>query len=268
MSDNGPGVSGLGGGAQPFNMNEFLAGAYGGGNQTSAYGAMPGQDRMVYMGPGFARPATPNRKGARGTPADPGMRSIADAQKEYWNWKPGTPERQLWDEYTEADFGYIPGDNAAEGLWANVLEGLAARQAATGEKIDPFQYMQSIIDYRKGMGSDKKGGGGSTTRRVVNLTNPQDAAVLVDNALGQYLGRQATSAEVDKFLSVLNKIERKNPIVSTASGQSGGVNQELAAKEFAQSREGAAEFTATTEYMDWLMQSLSKDPLGGMKSGL
>lgn len=265
-----PGAAGLGGSTsfQPVNVNELLARAYGNGNQTSAYGAV-GQDKMVWMGPGYAQPGTPGKRGSQGTPANPGNMSIADAQKLVWRFTP--EERALWEEYNLVDNGYIPGDAAAEGLWQNVLEGLAAQQAAMGEegRMDPWEYMQMKIQRRRETEAAKGGGGGgSSTRSIVNLTNKQDATVLVDQALSESLGRRATSKEVNKFLSVLNKVERSNPTVVSASGQSGGSNPQLVAQEFAQSREGAAEFTASSSYMDWMMESLTKDPLMGIKSGL
>ena len=100
------------------------------------------------------------------------------------------------------------------------------------------------------------------------MTNPSDAKVLADSALSNYLGRAANEEETSMFLSTLNKAERQNPIITTQSSRSGGVNREQVAKEFAQSQEGAAEYLASTQYMDWFMEKLASDPTEGIESGL
>ena len=112
------------------------------------------------------------------------------------------------------------------------------------------------------------GGGASGFSSVVNLTNPDDAQVLVNNSLNQYLGRDATDDERDAFLETLNKVERKNPIVSTPSARSGGTNTSQVAKEFALSRDTAAEDTANTTYMNWMAEALMETPNEGVVSGL
>ena len=48
----------------------------------------------------------------------------------------------------------------------------------------------------------------------------------------------------------------------------GGINQQLAAKQFAQSQGDAAEFTAATQYTEWLQQALMEDTNLGARSGL
>lgn len=106
-----------------------------------------------------------------------------------------------------------------------------ARKAAESDRPDPFG-RGSGSSY--GGGGGGYGGGGSTTRSIVNLTNEFDAEALVNNALGQYLGRDASEQEISEFWKKLNKKERKNPVVVTADGQSGGFNPQLAAEKFAE----------------------------------
>jgi hypothetical protein len=73
------------------------------------------------------------------------------------------------------------------------------------------------------------GGGGPQTRvdRSYNITDPETAKMLVNSLLSNYLGREASNAEVTTFTQALNAAERKNPVVttSTATPTSTGVDQ-------------------------------------------
>lgn len=150
--------------------------------------------------------------------------------------------------------------------WINrIVPETVAYNAATNSNVNPFEFAQ----LRNGDAPmPVKDSGGAGYSRVIDLTNPSDAKVLADNALSTYLGRAANEDETEMFLSTLNKVERRNPIVTTPSGRTGGVNTQQVAKEFAQSQEGAAEYLASTKYMDWFMEKLASDPTEGIESGL
>lgn len=256
-----PGVQSTSGmnGFTPYNRAEMLAGAYGNGNAQSNYGQVPGQETMVYMGKGYKRDG-----------ASTGMLPVSVAAKEYWSFSP--EEQAKWADYAMATMKFIPGDANAEGIYGNFLSGLAQYQATTGQKVDPFQFMemrkQLFIKSGQAGGRGGGAGGGVGPRAVVNLTNPQDAEVLVDNALTQYLGRQADPEELQAFLKVLNRQERKNPVVVSRSGQTGGVNPQLIAQEFAAAQPEAAETQAATTYMSWMVDALNAPTTGGVESGL
>lgn len=245
----------------PYNRNELLGRAYGNGNAQANYGQSPGQETQVWMGKGYERRGLPKRGGG-----DNGMRPISVAAREYWSW--GAEELAKWGEYSQAVNGFVPGEFQAEGLLQNMLMGLAQYQTTSGEKIDMWQYMERRKELALQAKQAKGGGGGGGARAIVNLTNPQDAEVLVDNALTQYLGRQATQEELDKFLRTLNRAERRNPVIASTSGQSGGINQQLMAQEFATSRPEAGETQAATTYMGWMMDALTQPVAGGIESGL
>lgn len=255
-----PGVQSTSGmnGFTPYNRAEMLAGAYGNGNAQSNYGQVPGQETMVYMGEGYKRSGST------------GMLPVSVAAKEYWSFSP--EEQAKWADYAMATMKFIPGDANAEGIYGNFLSGLAQYQATTGQKVDPFQFMemrkQLFIKSGQAGGRGGGAGGGGGPRAVVNLTNPQDAEVLVDNALTQYLGRQADPEELQAFLKVLNRQERKNPVVVSRSGQTGGVNPQLIAQEFAAAQPEAAETQAATTYMSWMVDALNAPTTGGVESGL
>lgn len=242
----------------PQNLRELQARAYGRGTAPPIdYGSVPGQETMVYLGKAYEK----NGKS--------GMVPLSVAANEYWAFSP--EEQAKWGDYNMRVNKYIPGDASAAGLYENFLAGLAQYQTTSGQKIDPFTFMQKraeLFEKTQQVKSGGGGGGGGGPRAVVNLTNPQDAEVLLNNALGTYLGRQATTEEVDSFLGTLNRIERKNPIITSRSGQRGGVNQQLIAEEFAQAQPEAAETQAATTYMDWMFDALTADTSGGITSGL
>lgn len=120
-------------------------------------------------------------------------------------------------------------------------------------------------------GSSGGGGGGSAggpfTNVTVGLTNEFDARSLVDDALNQWLGRDAKPKEREQFWKQLNKAQSANPNVRsgvTGPGgmsdvQSGGFGAEQAAEDFAKSRTDYAEVQASTTLMDWLQSSLAND---------
>lgn len=106
-------------------------------------------------------------------------------------------------------------------------------------------------------------GGGSATTQRITLTSPTDAMYLLNQAMSQYLGRQATSSELSRFVKLLNNLERQNPVVATMSGdttvQSGGFNPATFAEQFARSREGSAEFMAATTFLDAMLSAMNSE---------
>lgn len=101
------------------------------------------------------------------------------------------------------------------------------------------------------------GGGGTTTVTTTNITNPQAAKRLVNQAMSSYLGREATAQEIKQFAKALNAEERQNPTVQTisvdGSGQSqlveGGMDAAQFTQEYAESRPDYAEYRAATDLM-------------------
>ena len=104
------------------------------------------------------------------------------------------------------------------------------------------------------------GGGGGGPTKAVNLTDPDTANTLLDQALGTYIGRAANDTEKQMFRKALKEHELKNPSKTTVQGdtaiKSGGSNSATFAKDFAQQQEGSAEFTAATSLMDTFIDAL------------
>jgi hypothetical protein len=109
-----------------------------------------------------------------------------------------------------------------------------------------------------GYGGGGGGGGGTTTVTTTNITNADTAKRLINQAMGSYLGREATKEERRRFLEALNEGERENPTIQTitagASSQSqtvqGGFDAAQFSEEFSQSRPDYAEYRAATDLMD------------------
>lgn len=270
MNGNGPGVSQTAG--VPYNSNEqrFLEAA----GQMGTLGLpINASDGYVYMGPDYEEDVKP---GAYvGSTVGSGrqfsaMFPIERATQEYYY----LDDMQFADlmQQTSRIIGYDSRRNPTmiKAKWDEAVLGAAAYNQATNRTISPFGWLKMQADRMERAGAAMRGGGGGGggSRSVVNLTNPDDAQVLVDNALQQYLGRAATAKERNQFLRTLNSAERANPVVSGPGGSQGGINRELRAEEFARSRPDAAEYLANTQYTDWLQELLSQEPMGGIESGL
>ena len=118
----------------------------------------------------------------------------------------------------------------------------------------------------KGVGG--AGGVSVSFQKSVRLTDPGSARKLVDTALGQYLGRSATSEEQKAFLKALNVQEQAAPTMtksttntsgrssSTSTVTTGGFDPAVFAEEYAQGKEGAGEFQAATSLLDTFIKSI------------
>jgi len=92
------------------------------------------------------------------------------------------------------------------------------------------------------------------------LTDPGTAETLINQALQQYLGRQASDIEIKQFRKALRKAERKSPtevdIEGTTQITKGGFNAATFAQQYAEGMEGAAEYQAATTFLDSFIDSL------------
>lgn len=210
-------------------------------------------DGFVNLGPGY--------KSSTGQTSVPLQTAV-----QMW-WKtPQADQRKFIDTARAAGYRISNGPDAFN-TWKAINTQAAQYGQALGmapQSVYDILNANIALNVQKAPGS----GGASGFSSVVNLTNPDDAQVLVNNSLNQYLGRDATDDERDAFLETLNKVERKNPVVSTPTARSGGTNQQQVAKEFALSRDTAAEDTANSTYMNWMAEALMETPNEGVVSGL
>ena len=144
-----------------------------------------------------------------------------------------------------------------------------------GIKRDPMEILQDIINgdtifgvERTDSSSSGGGGGGgpsTTVVRTVNISTPDAARRLVNQAMTSYLGREATKDEIDSFTKLLNKNEESNPTIQTMtmtpSGSvmeqsqrvEGGFDAAQFTADYAQSRPDYAEYRAATDLMGAFM---------------
>lgn len=208
-----------------------------------------------------------------------------DAASGLYKYLPPEMQQIVFD-YTTAQLGHAKHNEATRQSYYNKAIQGAAQEALVmgGDPIDLWSYMsrdiQAFVDAGGSMSGSSSGGGGGagggpSSNTQIQLTNESDAAILVDQALNQYLGRQAEPQEREQFWQMLNKRQQQTPVVTRNSGgtnntsvTTGGLNPQQAAKEFALSRDDAAEYMANTQYTDWLMEKIASDPTEGIASGL
>lgn len=183
---------------------------------------------------------------------------------------------------------YFDTDNPAfstvQSAWNQVLTG-----ASYNTQFSPIEYLELMAQKGQNPATGPAGSGTGTqtststdtrTSTNVSLSNKFDALAVLNDALSNYLGRQASDQELKAFKSILNAQERKNPekstttttqtATSTSSGtnttsssatssdgvSSGGVNEGQIAKEYAQSRGDYAETQMATVGMEWFQDAI------------
>lgn len=158
----------------------------------------------------------------------------------------------------------------------------------TGYAVTPFDIISewagggsgSSGSGSSGSGSGSSGSGSSgsaymgpvtstASQTDTSVTQPGDAENLLYGAMQELLGRAPTEKEISRFTSRLNAAERAAPVVSTqtttsapgddgpdggytnqTSETTGGVNQQVQARDYAQSRPDYAEYQMATTYFD------------------
>lgn len=157
--------------------------------------------------------------------------------------------------------------------WKDAVDRANKRLLLYGEKITPFEVFDRMIASERAKDDERRstgggggfyggggfggGGGGSAT---IRLTNATDARIILNQAMTQYLGRQSTAAEIDKFVKALNTQERAAPVTTLVDGdlvvQEGGFNPSTFAEDFARSMSGSTEYQAVTGLLNALIGEL------------
>lgn len=159
------------------------------------------------------------------------------------------------------------GKAGVKGFWEEAVDiaNTARRLDRTSTLSVPQAFEQIIANAKAaGLGAASTGGGGGgrapEITKTVNLTDPGTAETLINQALQQYLGRQASDVEVKQFRKALRKAERGAPteidIEGTTQIRKGGFNPSTFAQEYAEGMEGAAEYQAATTFLDTFIGSL------------
>jgi hypothetical protein len=148
----------------------------------------------------------------------------------------------------------------------------AAKNTGQGNLVTPWQrlaaYMKTPLDDPRKVPLEAY----STTQKHVNLTDPNQAQVLLKSSLQQALGRNPTAAETQAYMAALHTAENANPTVTTtnftpnqtgtafnsSSTSQGGLNPTDYTSNYAQGHNQVehASYQASTTYMDALMGAL------------
>jgi hypothetical protein len=234
---------------------------------------------------------TPDTMADRGASAN--VTNVYEAKKLLSFWR---SQRVTGDETYDSLVGLLrrtgylgprsTSHQSVEDAWTDALvEGAYLFENNPGDptKADVFSYLYSLepngADDPNGGGGGSSGSGFSATS-TVDLTDPGTAENLVDQALTQYLGRKASDKEVANFRRALAANERANPrtvsqgttttrtkdgkeVTETSSAtveRGGGFNPSQFAQDWAEEKQGVAEYQAATTFLDSFIGSL-KNPL-------
>ena len=163
--------------------------------------------------------------------------------------------------------------------WGDAADMSASYMSINGSYVSVFDTFARLAQMRASNGLTMggrvaTGGGGAggpvtSTQTSIRLTDPTTARGLVDSALNNYLGRNATDKEREAFRKALNMKEQAAPTVtqqtttptgkrssSTVSTTTGGFDPATFAKEYAAGVEGAGEFQAATSLLDSFIQAI------------
>lgn len=180
--------------------------------------------------------------------------------------------RGKWKPSTLQTF-YGKGVGLSAYLWSNAQQ-----------RVDPVNatmlaiQQEARLRQQAGLAGGGKGSGGvsssTQTTTSVNLTDPVSARKMVNDALGQYLGRAATQQEQQAFMKALSQQERMNPTVTTQSSTTrsgggssstrssvtsqGGFNPSAFAEEYARGMEGSGEYQAATGLLNTFISALGE----------
>lgn len=228
---------------------------------TGAYGFPAVDDTMIFLGEDYVTPGRRQpKKGIVG--GNNGMLTVDEANAEWVRLDPQQAKR--FDDAIEKYTGKR--QDGASGLywWEQMVKQSGALSSALGRPVSVFETAEMLAE--RSPATPSGGGGGPTTTfyrdEQVNLTNPMTARSILDNTLGNYLGRMPTQKEYKTFLQALNMGEEASPIVSerttrTSGGTStqsvsttgrteGGFDQRQFATEYAKSRPEYAETQLST----------------------
>ena len=197
---------------------------------------------------------------------------IPMAQEFIYNF---TPEQsEMLYQATANTLGYDPGRSRDRlfSTWNSLVDEARVNQVdpfyllslrANGTELYPFVELSESSS--GGGGGGGVGGPSTSIVRTTQITTPDGAKRLVNQAMTSFLGREATKDEIDAFTKLLNEEERANPTVqtmtSTPSGSvmeqsqtiEGGFDQAQFTADYAQSRPDYAEYRAATDLMGAFM---------------
>lgn len=177
----------------------------------------------VYLGPKIANAKIRNKGperfdegGADTTQAGPVGDDIR-SKDELLAWL--TDERvfnQIKKRMNDAGIDAQSYDDVAK-LWTSILKQAADTYSTTGKKVTPW----ALISLR---GKTMVGGrpaNKTTVSSSIEEMDPAQARLMFEKSAADFLGRSATSAEIDDFISKAQMIAKQNPNITTTTTQYG-----------------------------------------------
>jgi len=271
-----PGVGQYNGAGGYGSEQEFLAAAQTAGQLNAAPTTV---GNTVYMGAMFAKRKQDVYYGSTTTAASAAQNQFrqtiwtTDSAKRYFSMMDPALKGRVQDLVDRSAGYHVAAQWTVASSWAKAVDLAAYQTQVTGDLVSPWDVLEADAANKVGSSGGGGGGGGSGggPSSQIQLTNASDAQLIVDQALQQYLGRDAHPKERENFLKLLNSAQVANPLRNSGGANSvtsGGVNTAEAAKEYAMSRKDSAEFMANTQYMDWFMAKIAGDDTEGVASGL
>jgi hypothetical protein len=219
---------------------------------------------LIYQEEDRAKPKVP---GARRTISSTKVIPVEQYNQKIFNEYFSNPEAVIQEKKRLIEAGELPRSTVVDGevdsAFRNAMTNIA-RKVST-ENYRRFQLNPKSKLFTLDEGLDyfiQRGGADKTTTTETTISTKDEAYSTLNNALREYLGREATQDELSQFTAQLNAFERKNPVVrtttgtsATVSGGTGGAGGRMAT-EFARSQEGSAAFRAGTYYYDALLDAI------------
>lgn len=180
---------------------------------------------------------------------------------EWWHNPDHTAWNQLVSQLQAAGWKTNGSRSSVQAGWETVLEG-----ASYNTQYTPAEYLAQVAMTRGLAGAAGTGSGSGAYNGPVAhtvFTNEFDAKKIVNDALGAYLGADATPKQLEAFYKQLHDVEAANPTVVTPHGKSaqtqdGGSNAAQVAIDFAKSQDNYAETQAATTLTSWLEENITK----------
>lgn len=207
----------------------------------SEYGAVPSEEIIVAPKPQLAPTQTPSTA-ATGNTATPNPQNVGPQAAAITN-----PNRKEWANP-------VVGAAAMTTTDPN-LQRIIQSAAKAGIDLSVAQ-AQAQLDSTAGGG----GGGGST--RSVTQYSMQQVRSAADNIFQQSIGRSLNDEELRQLHVSLNGALKASPVISSASGTSGGVDERGFIQQEAEMNPEFANYQMGTTYFDTMLKSLS-GPVGG-----
>jgi hypothetical protein len=268
-------------------------------DQRWGYNTLTPQAGQVYIGSQYGAPGGQYSGGAGQVPIPRNVFYDVAAVKSNYNLLSADAHAALAAQAAAAQGRSSVPDSWVHTHYEKMVDLAAQIQNQYGARVTPLDaydwYRQNIgatgsYGAKSGGGGSGGGGGGGgsggvstshSTSTSLNMTDPDTARGLVDQALSQYIGRKATTQEQQAFMQALKVHEQKNAgttttdstTVSDGSGNSnttssstgtGGFNAQQFAQEYAAGNKGAAEYQAATTYLDEFIKTISQPKVSAL----